>query len=278
MVIILPQALRSAQGFFFAENSLTGILFGMTSSDFKDKLIIFTDGSSRGNPGPGGWGAVLVFPKLSEVIELGGNKQSTTNNEMEMTAIVSALSYSADNTAPIVILTDSKYVIKGITKWVFGWERNGWQTSAKEPVKNKQVWEAMLALVRAREKNGGTIEWKHVAGHVGIPGNERVDTIATEFATGKIPDLYRGNMASYPIQTILSIDEKMIDAESGVGREKKTGPAHSYLSLVDGDVVRHKTWSETEERVKGKKAKFRKALSAEHETEILKDWGVSLDS
>lgn len=241
------------------------------NTDKDNSLILFTDGSSLGNPGPGGWGALLAYPKLDEVIELGGTKLMTTNNEMELTAIVSGLSYAINSQAHIHIYTDSQYAINGATKWMYGWMKNGWQTTAKEPVKNKQVWESLYSLITERGKE--SISWHHVRGHVGIAGNERVDDIARELAEGTNVQMYRGKLSEYPNQQILVLPTEEEVAETA--KNKKTGKAFSYLSLVDDVVERHQTWPECEARVKGVKAKYKKALSRDHETEILKEWGVS---
>jgi ribonuclease HI len=239
------------------------------NTDKENSLIVFTDGSSLGNPGPGGWGALLAYPKLDEIIELGGTKLKTTNNEMELTAIVSALSYAINSQAHIHIYTDSQYAINGVTKWMYGWVKNGWQTATKEPVKNKEIFEALHSLITERGKD--SISWHHVRGHVGIPGNERVDDIARELAEGINVSLYRGQLSTYPHGDILTIPE---ETPSKSNSSKKTGKAFSYLSLIDGVVERHQTWSECESRVKGKNAKYKKAMSHAHEQEILQEWGV----
>lgn len=242
----------------------------MDIKDLENSLVVFTDGSSLGNPGPGGYGVVIISPKLDEIIELGGMKPHTTNNEMELTAILSALSYIMDNTMDIHIYTDSQYAINGIEKWMYGWSKNGWQNQQKEDIKNKQVWQSIYDLVRQRGKD--TIFLHHVRGHVGIPGNERVDTIARELAGGTDVELFRGKASLYPISNIMEIP---FDKQEQKSRSKKSSTkAFSYLSLVDGVLQKHTTWSECESRVTGRKAKFKKATSAEHEQEILRDWGL----
>ena len=122
----------------------------MNKNDYEKTLVAFTDGSSLGNPGPGGWGAVLISPTFDEVIELGGSSAKTTNNEMELTAIVSVLTYAVNNTLPLHIFTDSQYAINGITKWVAGWIKNGWKTKAGDPVKNMFLFKTMHELVTER--------------------------------------------------------------------------------------------------------------------------------
>lgn len=234
-----------------------------------ERLIIYTDGSSLGNPGPGGYGVVIVSPKLEEVIELGGAKPHTTNNEMEMTAVVAALSYSAINTMPITLYTDSKFVINGITKWVYGWQKNGWQTASKQPVTHRAIWEQMLSLVTARGEQG-KVTWQYVPGHQGVPGNERVDDIARGLAEGQDIKLYRGNLPGYGLD-ILTEPTAQKDT-NGMSVTESGYP--KYLSLIDGQLEKHATWKECESRVKGKSAKFKKVKNAAEEKTTLSGWGI----
>lgn len=239
-----------------------------------NKVLVFTDGSSLGNPGPGGYGAVIVSLKLGEVIELGGGKPNTTNNEMELSATIAALSYLSASPMPIDMMVDSQYVNNGITKWVKNWEKNGWQTQNKEPVSHQALWKNLLSITRMIQAQA-PVTWNYVPGHVGVHGNERADEIATSFASAKDIDLFRGSLHDYPID-ILNFDLEKARADKKDSTKKKTaGKAYLYLSLIDGDLQRHKTWAECEARVKGKDAKFRKALSPEHEQEILAEWGVA---
>ena len=133
-------------------------------------IEIFTDGACSGNPGRGGWG-VLVIDGENER-ELFGGEAETTNNRMEMTAVVEALK-ATDPSQPIVLYTDSQYVKNGITDWIKGWKKNGWKTSAKKPVKNKDLWVELDALAQGRE-----IDWRWIKGHAGHDGNERADELA----------------------------------------------------------------------------------------------------
>ncbi|WDI31412.1 ribonuclease HI [Hyphococcus flavus] len=137
-------------------------------------IEVFTDGACLGNPGPGGWGVLIVDAK--EEHELSGGEENTTNNRMELLAAIQALeATSADR--PIILHTDSQYVKNGITTWIHGWKRNGWKTSAKKPVKNRDLWETLDALIQNRE-----IDWRWVKGHAGHAGNERADTLASTAA------------------------------------------------------------------------------------------------
>ncbi len=146
------------------------------------KLEIWTDGACKQNPGVGGWGALLVWGEHR--LELYGGERLTTNNQMELTAVISALS-ALKRPCPIVLHTDSSYVKNGITQWVHGWKRNGWRTADKKPVKNVELWQRLDALASRFE-----IEWRWVKGHNGDPGNEKADELANlgvEVALGKRP-------------------------------------------------------------------------------------------
>lgn len=138
----------------------------------KKKIKIYTDGACKGNPGPGGWGAVLEYGEHAK--ELFGGDLETTNNRMELMAAIEALTVLKE-ACDIVLTTDSQYVRKGITEWLAGWKRNGWKTSAKKPVKNADLWK------RLDEQNARhSIEWKWVKGHSGHPGNELADQLANK--------------------------------------------------------------------------------------------------
>jgi ribonuclease HI len=238
------------------------------------EIIIFADGSSMGNPGPGGWGAVVILG--NNVMELGGGEKYTTNNRMELTASIQALSSVKGKRGKIVFYTDSRYVIYGVTKWIHGWEKSCWIGANRKEVLNKDLWVKLGRLVK--DKN---IEWKHVRGHVGIAGNERADFLATMCAREqkwKKEKFFMGPLSKYPFDVL----NTKADAGKSAAREKMKSrknnsgvKAHSYLSLVGGKLMRHKTWGECEKRVKGVSgAKFKKAVSAEDEKDIMKSWGV----
>jgi ribonuclease HI len=231
-----------------------------------NKITIFTDGAAKGNPGRGGYGAVISY--ADRVVEIGGFKERTTNNEMELKAIVEALKVVEEGVA-VAIYTDSKYAVEGAKGWIFGWLKNGWVTKANTEVANKELWQELLPLLKKVE-----IEWHKVPGHVGIAGNERVDTIASDFASKGTFDLYSGPKSQYGIDIEdTSFDETKAQDRSDA-RKRQNQKAYSYISAVDGVVLVHQTWAECEARVKGKKGtRFKKSLDAENEQEIIKEFG-----
>jgi ribonuclease HI len=166
------------------------------------KITMYTDGSSRGNPGPGGWGAIIITQE--EVIELGGREGMTTNNRMELLGTIEGLKHisakhDVTSSYSIEICTDSEYVRKGMTEWIHGWVKKGWKTSTKKDVLNKDLWGSLLHEETRLKSSGVSIQWTHVRGHAGDKGNERADTIATGCADNAIHlQLYRGERASYP--------------------------------------------------------------------------------
>ena len=133
-------------------------------------VLIYADGGCRGNPGPGGWGVLMQYGDKKN--ELWGGEASTTNNRMELTAVIRALEALKRPTA-VQMHTDSQYVQKGISAWIHNWKRNGWRTADKKPVKNAELWQRLDTLAQAHE-----IKWIWVKGHAGHPGNERADALA----------------------------------------------------------------------------------------------------
>lgn len=135
-----------------------------------DKVEIYTDGACKGNPGTGGWGAWLVAGTHEK--ELCGGERDTTNNRMELTAVIEALN-ALSRPCEVILHTDSQYVQKGITEWIHNWKMRGWKTASKSPVKNADLWQALDAA-QARHK----IDWRWIKGHAGHDGNERADALA----------------------------------------------------------------------------------------------------
>jgi ribonuclease HI len=257
----------------------------MTADAQRERIILFTDGAASGNPGPGGWAAVIVTPE-GRVTEIGGGASHTTNNRMELTGAIEGLRQLAGNPARIAIYTDSSYVIKGITQWVWSWQRRGWKTADGGDVLNRELWEQLSALVN--ERGRATISWHWVRGHDGTPGNERVDQIAVGFSRGRGETLFTGPLTDYPL-AILDLPDDTTPPErtsrhvagsggadaghAGLSSSRKAAP-YSYVSVVDGVLERHATWADCERRVKGRAgARFRKALNAADEASILRGWG-----
>lgn len=134
------------------------------------KVEIFTDGACKGNPGPGGWGAILRMGRHEK--ELSGSAKDTTNNRMELTAAIKALEALIEP-CEIALHSDSKYVLDGITKWVHGWQKNGWKNASKQPVRNADLWHELIAAAKPHQ-----VEWIWVRGHNGHAENERADALA----------------------------------------------------------------------------------------------------
>lgn len=137
-----------------------------------NKVVIYTDGACKGNPGPGGWGVFLKSGVHEK--ELWGGEAVTTNNRMELMAVIEALS-ALKRPCEVMLFLDSEYVRKGITEWIHGWKARGWRTAAKQPVKNVELWQRLDALVT---NAGHRIDWRWVRGHSGDPGNEHADALA----------------------------------------------------------------------------------------------------
>ena len=137
-----------------------------------ERVQIFTDGACRGNPGPGGWGVLLSYKGKEK--ELFGGESMTTNNRMELMAVIKALE-ALTKTARVMVTTDSQYVKKGISEWIDNWKRNGWKTAAKKPVRNADLWTRLDELVSRND-----VTWAWVKGHSGHPENERVDALANK--------------------------------------------------------------------------------------------------
>jgi ribonuclease HI len=200
-------------------------------------IEIFTDGACRGNPGPGGWAAVIV--QNGEVIEIGGTEERTTNNRMELRAAVEALRRVPLN-APVRLTTDSEYLLHGATHWLLLWKKRNWLTTEQTPVEHRDLWEELDALADQR------VTWQYVRGHSGDPWNERVNTLAQAYADGRATGQSQGKARRHM----------------------------SYLSLVHGVLARHATWEECRARVHGVSgARWKKCASPEEERETVIRWG-----
>lgn len=169
------------------------------------EVILYTDGSSRGNPGPGGWGSIILTKDI--VKEFGGRDNATTNNRMELLAAIRGLDevskLQAEKPSPkikdVTVKTDSEYVKKGISTWIAGWLARGWKTAAKKPVLNQELWQELLVQKKKVESLGAKVEFVYVKAHAGIVLNERADTIATTYADNEPTPLYDGTRAGYMV-------------------------------------------------------------------------------
>lgn len=240
-----------------------------------NSILIYTDGASSGNPGPGGWGTLIVDTRTEKVYELGEPLKRTTNNETELLALLEGLrklsELSLTKDVHIYVYLDSEYVRNGVTKWMKGWKQKGWVTSTGEAVKNKEIWMAIGEELEMLKKI--IIEYIHVDGHAGILGNERVNDIAQGYAQGITVDLYAGTLAKYS----LTVDQLFLDPHgAGVksAAKKFSGATKGgwYLSIVDGVLEKHLTWAACEMRVKGTKAVFKKVTSVEEENTWIKKY------
>lgn len=225
------------------------------------KIITYTDGAARSNPGPGGWGVVLATTnkdsqdEFEQVTELGGSFDETTNNQAELTAVIQALQWVKEQGIDAaVVYTDSSYLIQGITSWRHNWQKNGWETKSGDAVKNKKLWQDLIAV-----QEGLRVGYEHVEGHAGIPANERADDIATAFADQEDIKLFSGPAKDYNIS---------LAPES----QKLQNPP-VYLSFVNGDVRQHETWNKCKDRVEGVQAQYQKIETIPERDKLLAEWG-----
>ncbi|MFN8943057.1 MAG: RNase H family protein [Pseudobdellovibrionaceae bacterium] len=239
----------------------------MTALKDENRIIIYTDGACSGNPGIGGW-AFVLFDGQTTIYESASFDPQTTNNRMEMSGVIFAfhalqkLSAAGLSMGPIHVHSDSSYVIQGITTWIFGWKKRGWKNLEGKDIANQSLWTQLDEAVAPFRKQ---IQWIHVPGHAGIPGNERCDELSVKAMREKIE-----------IQTMSLKSEYEFDIFSPVelAKFKKIDPY--YLSLVNGALKKHATWSECEATVKGRTGvKFKKIKSLNEEVQVLKDWGIS---
>ncbi len=177
------------------------------------KFLVYTDGACSGNPGPGGWGVVLINQTQKQVIEMGGHAAESTNNQMEMTAVGKTLRYIVDHLPSILIdgrkvtkatatiCTDSKYVIQGLEEWLPNWLRNNFRTSAGKPVKNEVFWKRLHQLMEQLRALHCIVEFKYVPGHSGVALNERADKIAQAYSKQQRIALFNGSTTDFTALT-----------------------------------------------------------------------------
>jgi ribonuclease HI len=239
------------------------------NNSFEETYIAYTDGACSGNPGRGGWASVILSPK-GTVKEIGGGSDLTTNNKMELMAVIETLR-TIKPKSQAIILTDSSYVLNGITKWIFGWKKSNWINSSGEAVANKDLWEELYS-----ENKKLSIEWRYCRGHIGIAGNERADAIAVNFSKNLYTDLYFGKASEYPYD-ILPLPEKVEIPSYSNNKSKAVSPGEKpyYLSYSNGVIRVHKDWKSCEASTKGiSGAKFKKVKNSNEESQAIKDWSL----
>ncbi len=237
----------------------------------QNQHVIFTDGAARGNPGRGGWGAIIATEDL--VWELGGAEKHTTNNRMELLAVLSAIKFAiAKKISTTVLYTDSGYVLNGATKWLTNWKKNDWQRKESNgqmvAIANQKLWMELDELLPQIK-----IEWQQLLGHQGFAGNERCDQIATAMADENISPLYEGKRKNYPVDLIVDEQQILTAQQNHQQTKTKTGKAYSYVAKVGAELKVFKQWSDCANFVKGKPSpQFRKVFSATEEAELLTKW------
>ncbi len=212
-----------------------------------------------GNPGPGA--AAWILKEGPSVCEGGEFHEATTNNRMELLGLLRALEkISFGKLSSLKIYSDSKYVLTGLESWIPGWKRRGWLTAEGDPVKHRDLWEALDLQLSKYSRE--IVSLNYTPGHQGIPGNERCDEIATKLARRDPVDLFSGELENYGVDLTVTT------------RTHFSEPV--YLSLVGGKLHRDKTWKECEARVRGNRgAKYKKVKSLEEEAATLRGWGLS---
>ncbi len=245
--------------------------------------IAFTDGACSGNPGPGGWGAILWHADDDEVFELGGGKNPTTNNQMELIAVEEALKFVSDRgdlDKRVIVVSDSSYVVKGLESWVPNWKHRGWNKQDGQAVQNLELWKNLDRIA----SDFSNLKLLQVLGHSGLAENERADEVAVSYSMQENNfELYCGPRSKHPRRVFSGInaDNAELWVKSAIERAGKNSPSKKsskttkapgsyYISIVDGTLERHTEWASCEERVKGKsQAKFKKVKNAAEEEEFL---------
>ncbi len=255
--------------------------------------VIYTDGACSGNPGPRGWGSIVyLLPQIAKsgkVIELGDRNGSTTNNRMELTAVIEALKLVRNTVSEseqnglsgtpkqlrkVFIFTDSVYVIRGITQWIFGWMRQGWKNQEGQAIANQEHWIELNDVVRSLKGLGYTLNWEYVRGHNGDLGNERCDQIAVAFSQGQYTELFHGSADAYRFDLMKWPKSEPLPEMKP--RTSSASPQKSwYIAAFGTQVMKFETWYSCEAAVKGRSGvKFKKVSSAEEEAQVLSQWGI----
>ena len=229
------------------------------------EFVLYTDGACSGNPGPGGW-AFIIFDGEDRVIEKARFVDQTTNNRMEMTALLEGLreflfQAGESRSCALHIYIDSSYVVNGCTKWIHAWKKRGWKTMDGKDVLNRDLWEILDLVCRSLPVS---TRWNIVPGHSGLPGNEKCDALAVR--------VQKEQGVHEQVRSVSSYDFD-IRRQPDLNRFIKKDPF--YLSYVAGVLERHSSWSECEARVKSRPgARFKKVKNLHEEEETLKSWGL----
>ena len=240
------------------------MLWNQRRIELDPEFIIVSDGACSQNPGPGGWGLIVVAPGQG-VFEFGGEDPSTTNNRMELFSFYRGLQEvfrfaSSIEVRRLRIISDSKYVLEGAERNLRNWVKQGWKTQAGEDVKNRDLWERIQKGQEMLREKGFQFRYELVKGHAGSEANERVDQIAVKYSKKEPITLFAGRLEDYPVSL-----------ETG----KVFEPV--YLSFVGGTLQRHRTWDACRQAVEGKAgARYKKVKNRLEEQETLKAWGLSL--
>lgn len=232
------------------------------------KGLVYTDGSSSGNPGPGGWGSVILLEE-NRIIEFGGYEEHTTNNRMELKAVLETLKFFSKKEEKIdemIISTDSTYVLGGATGWVYGWAKNGWKTRDGEDVLNQDLWQELMGLTLKLSSQNVKISYDKVKGHSGDLLNERANEIAQTYSKGTPPILFRGQMEQF--EELFGYLKTL-----PTSKQKNSGKAYSYVAKVNGEIKTFSVWDECQKFVEGQSgAKYKKVFSADEEKELINLW------
>jgi ribonuclease HI len=231
-------------------------------------ISIYTDGSCEGNPGRGGWAAIISQDGVMR--EIGGCEDYTTNNRMELTAVIEGLKQTPPGTA-LELYSDSQYVLRGIQKWLANWKRRGWRTAAGKPVENQDLWQELDRVA------GPQVSWHWVRGHVGDPMNERANTLAMQYCHHAVKSSAKSHstVTKSPATPTKVTDPSMPTITLG---QPMLTPGHYpvYLSLVHEVLHRDRTWEQCSARVLGVAgARYHKVRSPAEEREVLIGWGLT---
>lgn len=229
-------------------------------------MVVYGDGACSGNPGPGGWAFLLVDIKNSRVIEKSGGETRTTNNRMELMALVQTLEellVDFPKEDKVEFYWDSSYVVNGFNQWLFNWSKRDFTKADGSEISNLDLWKQIWAL----KLKLPSLKMTQVPGHSGLPGNERVDELSVAQAKNLDCPPFIGSLSDYPID-LADLTSPHGDVSSN--EPQKRYPA--YLSLIAGTLTRHVTWDECKAHVHGKSAKFKKVKNPIEENQILKAW------